>query len=264
MSIRYILLIVFILLCLPLHGHKLESDAEPEPESEVHAEKTPTDEPAKPAAHHEFEDDGDEFVGESAEREHGDDKDVEKTKSAEPEVPPEAVYIELPQVWYKKYFFEIFFVGILVLYAIQFFMGQKFNKTMVGAWLARNLDYFKEQFASIGIDSQQQDANAAKSIPAEGETIIRGAFIEQHSYNLFKFYATGRINCSYCLVTLELKRRQDLFTMTTFNLLWPELDRISYEIPLSFSDAFPCVFVIVKRNEMKLLLENNKILVISI
>lgn len=146
-----------------------------------------------------------------------------------------------------------------MLYGVQFYFGKKYNETLAFLWLQKNLDYFKDQFSVIGIDEDPKKVSVLP--PVEGETRLRNALIEQHSYNLYKFYATGRLNCMYCLVTLETKRRQDLFTMATFNLLWPELDRISYEIPLSFSDSFPCIFAVVKRNEMKTILENDKTLV---
>jgi len=134
---------------------------------------------------------------------------------------------------------------------------------MAFGWLTKNMKLFEEQFACIGVgeEPKKDAASGATESVAEGETKVRGALIEQHCYNLFKFYATGRLNCNYCLVTLEMKRRQDLFTMITFNLLWPELDRVSYEIPLSFTDSYPCIFAIIKRNELKTVLENHKILV---
>jgi hypothetical protein len=164
-------------------------------------------------------------------------------------------------IGYQKYAFEIFFGLILIFYAIQFYSGKKHNEAMSLTWLHKNMKFFEDQFACIGVG--EESANTANA-PAEGETKFRGAMIEQHSYNLFKFYATGRMNCSYCLATLEMKRRQDLFTMATFNLLWPEIDRVSYEIPLAVAEPFPCIFALVKRNEMKIILENNKILVFLI
>ncbi len=156
--------------------------------------------------------------------------------------------------------YEMFFALVLLGYGVQFFVGKKRNEALALAWLGRNMDYFREQFAAIGID---EDPKKAAPPPAEGETRTRSALMEQHSYNLFKFYATGRMNCTYCLVSLETKRRQDMFTMATFNLLWPEIDRASYEVPLAFSDPFPCIFAVVKRSEVKVLLENDKTLVSS-
>lgn len=132
---------------------------------------------------------------------------------------------------------------------------------MVSSWVTYNLPLFQEQFACVGIRDETKKPGPEQSLPEEGESKTCGALIEQHSYNLFKFYATGRLNCQYCLVTVETKRRQDMLTMTTFNLLWPELDRVSYEIPLAFSERYPCIFAVVKRREMKNILENNKLLV---
>lgn len=32
--------------------------------------------------------------------------------------------------------------------------------------------------------------------------------LDQERNNLFKFFATGRVNASYCIVSIETKRRQ--------------------------------------------------------
>lgn len=199
-----------------------------------------------------YDENSDEFVGE------GLDKDTKKVKDEE--IIPKVVEVEIPQVWYKKYLYEIIFGLIALIFVIQAYRGQKYNKTMVAAWLGQNIDFFKEQFAAIGIE-HPKEGETPKQPNFEGETILQGAFLEQHSYNMFKFYATGRVNCDYCLVSFELKRRQDLFTMIAFNILWPEVDKVVYEFPLALADPFPCVFSVVRRNEMKALLEENKLLV---
>lgn len=202
----------------------------------------------------EYEQDNDEFIGEPLERDPSEPKEEDKpVVVAEPET-------QIPQPWYRKYVTEIVFAVIILAFIAQCYRGQKYNKTLVAAWLGQNIDFFKEQFALIGIE-HPPEGEAPKTPVFEGETIMRGAFLEQHSHNVFKFFATGRVNCEYCLVTFELKRRQDLFTMATFNILWPEVDKVVYEIPLLFADSFPCVFALVRRNEMKTLLEENKLLV---
>jgi len=237
----------------PMVSHKLE-DADNDDEKVSENQKQDNIPNTKQQnSHHALEEDNDEFVGEILEKDH---PSKSKEKITESDIPPMPVPIEIPVVWYKKYLFEIIIAGLMIVYAVQFYMGQKYNKNFVGAWLLNNLEYFKEQFSAIGIEQNPDN----KVIPSEGETIVRGAYIEQHSYNLFKFYATGRVNCQYCLVSLELKHRQDLLTMASFNLIWPELDKISYEVPLAFADSFPCIFAVCRRNEMKQILENNKIL----
>jgi len=75
--------------------------------------------------------------------------------------------------------------------------------------------FLANEFSHIGVTDQPE-----------------GAIIEAESANCFKFYASGRVNCVYFLATIELKRRQDLITMAIFNLIWPEKDRISIEIPI--------------------------------
>eukprot|EP00826_Nyctotherus_ovalis_P063464 TRINITY_DN9309_c0_g3_i1.p1 TRINITY_DN9309_c0_g3~~TRINITY_DN9309_c0_g3_i1.p1 ORF type:complete len:252 (-),score=83.43 TRINITY_DN9309_c0_g3_i1:666-1421(-) len=202
----------------------------------------------------EYEQDNDEFIGEPLE---GDPNEPKEEDKPVPVVEPE---IEIPQVWYRRYATEIVFAVVILGFIVQCYRGQKYNKTLVAAWLGQNIDFFKEQFALIGIE-HPQEGEAPKIPTFDGETIVHGALLEQHSYNMFKFFATGRMNCEYCLVSFELKRRQDLFTMATFNILWPEIDKVVYEIPLLPADTFPCVFALVRRNEMKTLLEENKLLV---
>lgn len=158
----------------------------------------------------------------------------------------------------------MFYALVLVIYGVQFYFGKTHNEKVARAWVALNMPIFTTQFASIGIMNPSEESKKPSEEPSmvnAEESNVRGALIEQHSYSMFKFYATGRMNCNYCLVTLDLKRRQDMLTMLTFNLLWPEQDKVSYEIPLLFSDSFPCIFALVKKRNMKNILENDKILV---
>jgi hypothetical protein len=209
----------------------------------------------------------DEFVGQVLEEDNdesaGDtpgssDKDFDELKADDKVQPIVEIPVEVPKVWYKKYVFEIGFSFVVIVFIIQSYRGQSYNKTLVAAWLNSNLKFFEDQFASIGITHPQEGETQPNAEPN------KGALLEQHSYNMFKFFATGRVNCEYCLVTFELKRRQDMFTMVLFNILWPEKDKVIYDIPLSVADPFPCVFAIVRRNEMKAILEDNKLLVISL
>jgi len=84
-----------------------------------------------------------------------------------------------------------------------------------------------------------------------------GAALDSESANCFKFYASGRQNCIYFLTTIELKKRQDLITMAIFNLIWPERDRISIEIPLDISYSIPVQFGVVRRKDAKTVHANN-------
>jgi len=199
-----------------------------------------------------FEEESDEFISDSS------DKDFKELKDDKKIQPIVEIPVEVPQVWYKKYSYEMIFSLIVVAFIVQCYRGQTYNKTLVGAWLDVNLRLFEDQFASVGISHPQEGDAQPNPEPN------KRAFLEQHSYNTFKFFATGRVNCEYCLITFEFKRRQDMFTMIIFNILWPEMDKVIYDIPLSITDPFPCVFAIVRRNEMKAILEDNKLLVISL
>ncbi len=142
------------------------------------------------------------------------------------------------RVGYLKYLTELFFVFILVCYALQFHLGAEYNATLALAWTGSNMECFKGQFAAVGISN-------ADSKKKESE------LLQQRKYNVFKYFATGRANCKYCLVTLNLKRRQDLVTMAILNRFWPELDRVIYDIPLAASELFPCIFILQRRDAVR-------------
>jgi len=136
--------------------------------------------------------------------------------------------------WYKEYIVETIAVTLIILCVTQFFRGKNHNLNIINTWSTINIPYYQSQFTSIGTNKT----------------------IEQDSYNLFRLYSTGRSNCTYCLTTIELKRRQNLLLMVSFNLIYPELDRVSYTVVLSGS--FPCTFAVVRRIAIRFALESGR------
>jgi hypothetical protein len=118
--------------------------------------------------------------------------------------------------------------------------AKKANAKIAGFWVQQNKSIFEHDFSHIGVTDQ-----------------AGGALLDQESANMYKFHATGRVNCVYCLVTIELKRRQDLLTMLFFSIIWPEKDRISIEIPVELAAPLPVVFAVVRAKEAKTVYGNN-------
>ena len=181
-------------------------------------------------------DDQDEFVGDMMEI------DLEKPIEI-PFTPPEP-----SKIWYKRYLVIMILGGMMIIYGTQFYFGQKKNKEIITTWLQKNLHYLKGKFSSVGNQFDQVDT----------QSIISRSGIIQETYNLYRLYSTGCPNLSYCLTTIELKRRQNVFVMITFNLLYPELDRISYEIILSLSEPFLCNFSVIVRESIKFAVASNE------
>jgi len=129
---------------------------------------------------------------------------------------------------------------LLAVYCFNYFMGKRANSILARYWVQENKEIFDNEFSHVGVGG------------ATG-----GALLDQESVNMYKFYASGRVNCSYALTTLELKRRQDLMTMFIFNFIWPEKDRLNIEIPIDVKQPLPTVFAIVKKREAKAVHANN-------
>jgi hypothetical protein len=169
-------------------------------------------------------DDSEEFVGEPM-------PIVEELEHSVIKNKPLKYQVREVKPWYKEHILEILAITLIILCVTQFFRGKNYNLNIINIWSAINIPYYKSQFTSI------------KSI-------------EQDSYNLFRLYSTGRSNCIYCLTMIELKRRHNLLLMITFNLIYSELDRVSYTIALT--DYFPCTLTIVRRTGIRFALESGK------
>jgi len=119
-----------------------------------------------------------------------------------------------------NYRYELLGCCALVFFVMIYFWGSKKNHMIAWLWYDNNIKLFENQFCLTGV-------------PETREIIHR---MEQETNNEWKFFATGRKNCSYCKVSLETKKRHDVLAMTLLNLYWPQQDRVIYEIPLIFDD----------------------------
>jgi len=131
---------------------------------------------------------------------------------------------------------EIVLGVVLILYIINFFVGKGQNKKIAEKWLKVHKEAFEENFETIGME--------------EG-----GKLLDAESFNNYRFYASGRINCHYAMATIETKRRQDLLSMSILSFIWPQKDRYSLEIPLT-NPNIPAIFALVRRKHIKQHMQN--------
>eukprot|EP00386_Alphamonas_edax_P001248 GDKI01003659.1.p1 GENE.GDKI01003659.1~~GDKI01003659.1.p1 ORF type:complete len:398 (+),score=142.90 GDKI01003659.1:130-1323(+) len=123
---------------------------------------------------------------------------------------------------------EIGAIGILVLYAVNYFMGGASNKKLATAWMKEVCETMEQNFARVG---------------------LKEAMMVQESNDEYKFYATGRINCSGVLATLNLQTRQDLLSRFILSQAFPKYDTCTLEIPLDSLD--PMVFALCRKRDTK-------------
>jgi Protein of unknown function (DUF1682) len=83
--------------------------------------------------------------------------------------------------------------------------------------------------------------------------------LDQESANNFKFFASGRVNVKYCMVNIELRRRQDFIMMFGLGAMMSHKDKISYDIPFNtVGPAPPLCFAIFRKKLEGELIENFK------
>jgi hypothetical protein len=66
-------------------------------------------------------------------------------------------------------------------------MGKKLNTKLAKLWVQENRPILENEFSHLSVTEQPD-----------------GASLEAESANLFKFYASGRVNCTYFLATIEV------------------------------------------------------------
>jgi hypothetical protein len=69
------------------------------------------------------------------------------------------------------------------------------------------------------------------------------------------------VNCAYALLTLEMRKRQDLLSSALVQLVMPEKDRMIVEIPIKPPEALPLVFAVCKKGISKTFRTSNDDLV---
>jgi len=82
-------------------------------------------------------------------------------------------------------------VIMLIIYILNYYTGKKLNLQILTRWLMTTKPIFDQNFSHIGVS------------PLQGGSEGGALFDEESSYT-YKFYASGRVNCDYCLVTLDV------------------------------------------------------------
>lgn len=70
-------------------------------------------------------------------------------------------------------------------------MGKKLNEKLAKLWVQENRPLLETEFSHLSVTEQPD-----------------GAALEAESANCFKFYASGRLNCTYLLTTIEVNTKK--------------------------------------------------------
>ena len=102
-------------------------------------------------------------------------------------------------------------------------------------WLVEAVPTLDKNFALLGFG---EDTNLSLS---------------QIKYDEFEYYASGRDNLKYMFMRMITKRRQDVITGGLLTLLWPDTDKVVFEIPID--SEIPLEFIICRKDQVKKILQ---------
>lgn len=131
----------------------------------------------------------------------------------------------------QNFYLEYAAIAFICVYAVNFWLGSSKNSRIAQSWYRQYEDWFKTQFASTG-------------------------GLLKDSQSCYRFYASGRRHCTGMLVTINLRKRHDLFSLVAEP--GGSEDSVVIEIPMLDEAMEPFVFAICRKRAEKKMKKGNK------
>ncbi|SBT00694.1 conserved protein, unknown function [Plasmodium malariae] len=122
----------------------------------------------------------------------------------------------------------VLFICVLIVTIVNGLIGKKTNRMIALYWLRSCKDIFLEQFAKLGNDK---------------------SFLLEKSYDNYDFYCTGRKNCNYYFVNLNLCKRQCLWRYYILNYIIKQNDTMN--IAINFEKLDKNILCVYKKHQKK-------------
>jgi hypothetical protein len=137
--------------------------------------------------------------------------------------------------------FEYLGLATVLLYLVNYFFGRSTNGKVAALFEKNFAEVFEEQLAFIGTDP-------SASVSSDDQPLK----LSKESEYQYRLYGSGRRFISGCLVTLDLKRRQDLFSsfLALFDVVQSE-DTMTLDFALDESEVENFAFAVVRKKAAK-------------
>lgn len=136
----------------------------------------------------------------------------------------------------KEFLFEhydYFFMGFSLLFVVNVFYGRIVNRKKAYKWFNKNKSYYEENYAHLGFEKEYNQKSKSLFKP--------------YAYNVYNFYASGRVFIQWMLITVSLKKRHDLVSIVTSFFYFGERDRVTYLSSVVPTNDVPVVFCLCKK-----------------
>ena len=97
----------------------------------------------------------------------------------------------------------------------------------------KNKSYYEENYAHLGFEKEYNQKSKSLFKP--------------YAYNVYNFYASGRVFIQWMLITVSLKKRHDLVSIVTSFFYFGERDRVTYLSSVVPTNDVPVVFCLCKK-----------------
>ena len=149
----------------------------------------------------------------------------------------------------QKYFLELSMISIIIILIYNYIIGCQKNRKILHNFYKKNLTVLKKNFYHCGlklapIDELDPDLNLEKFLQDEN-------LVEEDTPYFFRSFFAGRENTKFCILTLSLKRRQDLLVSFFYSLFYPEKDRVSIEVALPSNWDIKGLLYIIRNKKIK-------------
>lgn len=130
------------------------------------------------------------------------------------------------------FYLEAFACFTLLLFGANFLRGRAANNARAEAWSSRFLPLLEQEFALVGMEEGKRE-------------------LKKESQSEYKCYASGRRYCKAMLLTMQLRKRQDLLHLLSY-LSRPVHDTLTIEMEMEDSPAMPgFVFAMCAKRQEK-------------
>eukprot|EP01132_Coremiostelium_polycephalum_P002072 gene2072-2558_t len=126
---------------------------------------------------------------------------------------------------------EISFVAFIIGYGVNYFVGTKTNRNLVQVWGRKFYNLLDKNFSMVGSNGNFN--------------------IVRTSVSSFSLICTGRVNCHGAQITLDLKKRHDLFNVLLDLVGYASPDRITIEVAMNQESMDTFILGVTKTKALK-------------
>ncbi|XP_055328620.1 PAT complex subunit CCDC47-like [Paramacrobiotus metropolitanus] len=173
--------------------------------------------------------------------------------------PPELKIAEVPMVLgrnWEHYYVEYLLISGLMFYLVWYASGKATNSKLATAWLDTHFELLNQNFALVGDEGTNKEVTLSTSSPdagAEGDAMGDGTkkpskFIKEADH-IYTLWCSGRMYVEGMLVTLKLRKRQDLLS-SVWRLFRPSNDQICIRYYMEKEEMDTFVLAVSKKGSI--------------